>query len=279
MSDYITRLKQSFQIAYGREKLTPETRDAFLYSQLQAGLKLTLMESPAVSRSLTYKQLCVAAKQEEKMLMELKRRRQHQERQAKSQDMRNMTNNHPADQSYKDSGNTDTRPPRECYVCGKTDHLARQCRQHKGESIPTNDKKQKKGKQTTASAKAVRSTSKPEVSDPMDFLCSDSDTDGSINVVRITDQESKLRKVKVEIAGVPATGLVDTAADITIMEPKLFKKVAAVAGLKKQQFKPADKQPHTYDRHQFKLDGRLDLDVSFNDKTMHTPVYVKNGCL
>ena len=79
----------------------------------------------------------------------------------------------------------------------------------------------------------------------------------------------------VEIAGVPATGLVDTGADITIMGPELFKKVAAVAGLKKRQFKPADKQPHTYDRHPFKLDGRLDLDVSFNGKTMHTSVYVK----
>ena len=65
------------------------------------------------------------------------------------------------------------------------------------------------------------------------FLSSDSDTDGSINVVRITDQGSHLRKAMVEIAGVPATGLVDTGADITIMGPELFKKVAAVAGLKK----------------------------------------------
>ena len=40
----------------------------------------------------------------------------------------------------------------------------------------------------------------------MNFLCSDSDTDGSINVVRITDQGNHLRKATVEIAGVPATG-------------------------------------------------------------------------
>ena len=78
-----------------------------------------------------------------------------------------------------------------------------------------------------------------------------------------------------EIAGVPAVGLVDTGADITIMGSELFKKVATVAGLEKQQFKPMDKQPHTYDRCQFKLDGQLDLDVSFNNKAMHTPVYVK----
>ena len=78
-----------------------------------------------------------------------------------------------------------------------------------------------------------------------------------------------------EIAGVPAVGLLDTGADITIMGSELFKKVATVAGLEKRQFKPTDKQPHTYDRRQFKLDGQFDLDVSFNNKAMHTPVYVK----
>ena len=67
----------------------------------------------------------------------------------------------------------------------------------------------------------------------------------------------------------------DTEADIMIMGPELFKKVATFAKLKKSQFKEADKVPHTYDRRQFKLDGRLDLDVDFDDKTMNTPIYVK----
>ena len=61
VSDYITRLERSFQIVYGREKLSSETREAFLFSQLQAGLKLSIMESPAVSGSLSYKPLCVVA--------------------------------------------------------------------------------------------------------------------------------------------------------------------------------------------------------------------------
>ena len=271
VSDYITRLERSFQIAYGHERLTPETRDAFLFSQLQAGLKLMLMESPAVSGSLTYKQLCVAAKQEEKRLLELKRRRQHLERQVRYPAARHTPSSNDGSKSDSSTG----KPPRECYICGKTDHLAKQCRQRKSESNPMEDKKHKKGKETTAITKTIISTSQRDTTDPLNFLSSDSDTDGSINLVRITDQGSHLRKVTVEIAGVPATGLVDTGADITIMGPDLFKKVAAVAGLKKRQFKPADKQPHTYDRRQFHLDGRLDLDVSFDDKTMHTSVYVK----
>ena len=39
-----------------------------------------------------------------------------------------------------------------------------------------------------------------------------------------------------EIAGTPAYGIVDTGADITVMGPKLFKKMAMFAKLKKRQF-------------------------------------------
>jgi len=87
VSDYITRLERSFQIAYGREQLSAETREAFLFSQLQAGLKLSIMESPAVSGSLSYKPLCVAAKQEEKHLSGLRRRKQ-QDKQARNYEVR-----------------------------------------------------------------------------------------------------------------------------------------------------------------------------------------------
>jgi len=57
VSDYIRRLERAFQVAYGHEKLTTETRNALLYNQPHGGLKLTLVESPAVSGSLKYKQL------------------------------------------------------------------------------------------------------------------------------------------------------------------------------------------------------------------------------
>ena len=33
--------------------------------------------------------------------------------------------------------------------------------------------------------------------------------------------------------------------------------------------------PHTYDQKPFPLDGRMDLDVSFGDKTMKTAIYIK----
>ena len=79
--------------------------------------------------------------------------------------------------------------------------------------------------------------------------------------------------------GVPAHGVIDSGADITIVGGELFRKVAAVARLKKSQLKTVDKIPHTYDRKTFKLDGRVDLDSTFGDTTMNTPVYIKMDSL
>ncbi len=38
VADYIRRLERSFRVAYGREHLTSETREALLHSQLQEGV-------------------------------------------------------------------------------------------------------------------------------------------------------------------------------------------------------------------------------------------------
>ena len=45
--------------------------------------------------------------------------------------------------------------------------------------------------------------------------------------------------------------------------------------LRKRDLKPADKTPRTYDQKTFRLDGRLNLDITFQERTMKTPVYVK----
>ena len=48
-----------------------------LYGQLQEGLSYSLMESPAVSGAQNYKELCLAAKREERRLAELKKKQQY----------------------------------------------------------------------------------------------------------------------------------------------------------------------------------------------------------
>ena len=55
----------------------------------------------------------------------------------------------------------------------------------------------------------------------------------------------------------------------------MFKHVAVVAKLRKRDFKPPDNMPRNYDQRPFHLDGCLELDIIFGDKTMKTVVYVK----
>ena len=66
IADYIRRLEKLFHIAYGREGMSSDARDTLLYSQMQMGMRFKLMEPPAVSGTADYKQLCVAARNEEK---------------------------------------------------------------------------------------------------------------------------------------------------------------------------------------------------------------------
>jgi len=77
------------------------------------------------------------------------------------------------------------------------------------------------------------------------------------------------------IQGVPAYGIIDTAADITIIGGQLFCKVASVVHLKKKHFKHADKTPRNYDRRLFRLNGRMDLTIAFGNKEMMTSVYIR----
>ena len=77
VSDFIGRLEKVFQIGFGQENLSKETREMLIYGQLQEGLTYTLMESPAVSGAQNYKGLCLAAKREERRLAELKRKQQY----------------------------------------------------------------------------------------------------------------------------------------------------------------------------------------------------------
>ena len=77
VADYISRLEQLFRRAHGREGISDETRDTLLHCQLQEGLRYEIMQAPAVSGSHTYPELCLAARNEERRIAELAKRRQY----------------------------------------------------------------------------------------------------------------------------------------------------------------------------------------------------------
>ena len=70
--------------------------------------------------------------------------------------------------------------------------------------------------------------------------------------------------MNIQVQGVPTSGVIDTGADNTITRGNLFKKVATADRLKKKEFM---KPNHVH--------GRIDLKISFDEKVLHTPVYIK----
>ena len=279
VTDYIRRLERCYHLAYGRDKLTAETKEAILFGQLQAGLSYQILKCPAVSGSQSYKGLCTAAKAEEKRIAELRRRQQYYRRSGPPRNARpveQLPTQSPAPGSEQPStpeGNTQSTnyptPRKQCYICGDTKHLARKCTKRKQESTPSEDAS-RRNTHNNSSANMVRT-----VSDPMNFLYSSESDDGSVCVVRVEDKGSKPRTVVVNLHGVPARGIIDSGADITIINGDLFQRVATVAHLKKSTFKKPDRIPVTYDQKPFTLDGRMDLDITFDGKTMRTAVYIK----
>lgn len=73
VADFVRRLERVFQIAYGSDKMGQETRELILHGQMQDGLRLELM----ISGALTYKELCMCAKNEERRQAELRKRRDY----------------------------------------------------------------------------------------------------------------------------------------------------------------------------------------------------------
>ena len=71
VSDFIYQLENTIRQAYRWEAMTTEMRETLLYGQLQEGLKLEIMQAPAVSGAQSYAELCVAAKNKQHRLDDL----------------------------------------------------------------------------------------------------------------------------------------------------------------------------------------------------------------
>ena len=125
---------------------------------------------------------------------------------------------------------------------------------------------------TTAQPSDATETTHPN--DPLQYLLPDSAEEGVARVTetRVKDQGSRLQLIRVEVSGVPLDRVVDTGADITRIGAEAFK---TVAKLRQRDFKRPDKTPWTYDQKTFRIDGRIDVDITFQESTMRTPVYIK----
>ena len=247
VADFIRRLEHTFKVAYGRDSMSQETRNALLHGQLQDGLRYEIMKAPAVSGAQTYSELCLASQNEEKRLLELKKRLQYQQTgafksrhaQTPSTSSASTANKARDMQSPQESPKGNNSESRKCHICGKAGHVQRNCRQRNRRQESNSQARQPVEQGTNKSGtNMIRSEARaesPQKEDPYMFLLSDSEEeDNTVSLVRAQDGGSKLQAAQVEVAGVPAHGIVDTGTDITIMGPELFKKVAMVAKLKKR---------------------------------------------
>ena len=55
----------------------------------------------------------------------------------------------------------------------------------------------------------------------------------------------------------------------------MFKRLAREARLKRRHFQKTNRVHLTYDHGSFAIDGRMDLNICFENKEMQTPVYIR----
>jgi hypothetical protein len=144
-----------------------------------------------VSGAQAYKELCRAAKNEERRLAELRKRQQYTR--TKGPTPQDHTSRKAAD--TKPSEHTVLEPTpsqggRKCYTCGKPGHLARDCRSRKSESggRPLGATRPTNAKQVQVQARRDSSAIQGRV-DPLDFLESLSE-DEVVRQVRVHDKGS-----------------------------------------------------------------------------------------
>ena len=177
--------------------MSAETRDTLLHGQLQDGLKHELMRAAAVSGAQSYKGLCLAARNEEKRLAELKKRQQYLKSSVTSTTARQTAKNVSERKPFMPPSNRTGQTEMKCFLCRKPGHLARDCRSRTTESSG----RDVYGK-TASGTKQVSADGDTLVAGQLDSLTqflysSDEETAAGVSVVRVADKGSKPQCAKV----------------------------------------------------------------------------------
>ena len=183
VADFIRCLERCFRGAYGRDNLGKEAQEALLHGQFQKGLRMELMKSPSVSGAQSYPTLCLAAKNEERRLAQLKKRQRYkdtsgmQQTATQASQLKFNPRQQPMADERKSTSSSSGQTQKKCYTCGSTKHLQRDCTMPNTES--------KGGNQKPSQTRQVIVSS---CDDPRTYLHSESDPD-SDEVRRVTVED------------------------------------------------------------------------------------------
>ena len=125
-----------------------------LYGQLQEGLSYSLIESPSVSGAQSYRELCIAAKKEERRHAELKKQQYLKVEKPSSESSIRKS----FQRSYNSTSGNRAKPfvkqgSLRCFNCNSPHHLARDCHKSKTES---QGRSSQKATQEPKGAKMIR---------------------------------------------------------------------------------------------------------------------------
>ena len=202
----------------------------------------------------------IAAKNEERQLAELKRKKQNA-RGDGSQNQANKTNQqHQPPQLRKDNqrGKPTFHKQAKSYICDSPNHLVRDCRPPKTES---------QGKTQVVQAGTELDHVNSNFSRVTKTLFP-----SATHLQASTSTPTVAKCVEVKIEGVPVRGILATGSDITILSGSAFREIVTRSNLKKQDFKPADRKVSTYGQQPLHLDGQMDLNIKFGESCVRETV-------
>ena len=159
---------------------------------------------------------------------------------------------------------------RRFFNCNRPGHLAWECRSRRTESNGRGTKQRPRQVDTRQvyttegevfPAHSERTQSPATTPGLLSYqLSTDSeDSEDGVRQIRISDQGSRQQHADILIAGVPARGIIDSGAEITIIGGELLRRIAAVARLKKSQLKQPDDGESYPDRGMGRIGSQIRL--------------------
>ena len=79
------------------------------------------------------------------------------------------------------------------------------------------------------------------------------------------------------MAGVPVKGLIDTGSGATIISFEMFKKIGKTANIPSSSLYPVDLILRDYNRNPISLGARIDMEISWREKSMTVPVHIRSA--